>query len=149
MFLSLSPALASLLAWLFLGETLSSGNILGIIVTLVGIGWVVLESNTKEKSTMGINFEVLHTINWKGIIAGLIAAAGQAFGVVLAKIGLGNNFPALSANVIRMSAAFLALWLVTIVQGQVISTFQQANDQRSGLFYILGGAIFGSLIGVS
>jgi drug/metabolite transporter (DMT)-like permease len=132
-----------------LGETLSSGNILVILLTLVGIGWVVLESNTKEKSTMGINFEVLHTINWKGIIAGLIAAAGQAFGVILAKIGSGNNFPALSANVIRMSAAFLALWLVTIVQGQVISTFQQANDQRSGLLYILGGAIFGPLIGVS
>lgn len=72
----------------------------------------------------------------------MIAAAGQAFGVVLAKFGLGNNFPALSGNVIRMSAAFLALWLVTVIQGQVISTVQQANYQRSGLLYILGGAVF-------
>jgi len=151
LFLSLSPALASLLAWLFLAETLSGGNILGIILTLAGIGWVVLESNINinEKSPTGNNTEVPHNINVKGIIAGLIAAAGQAFGVVLAKFGLGNNFPALSGNVIRMSAAFLAIWLVTVIQGQVISTVRQANYQRSGLLYILGGAIFGPLIGVS
>ena len=149
LFLSLSPALASLLAWLFLGETLSRGNILGIILTLAGIAWVVLESNTNGNSSGGNQTKVLHKMNVKGIIAGLIAAAGQAFGVVLAKIGLGNNFPALSGNVIRMSAAFLALWLVTVIQGQVISTVQQANYQRSGLLFIVGGAIFGPLIGVS
>lgn len=149
LFLSLSPALASILAWIFLDETLSSGNIFGIILTLAGIAWVVLESNTKGKSSAGNNPEALRKSSLKGIIAGLIAAAGQAFGVVLAKFGLGNNFPPLSANVIRMTAAFLALWLVTIFQGQVISTVQQANDQKSGLLYILGGAIFGPLVGVS
>jgi drug/metabolite transporter (DMT)-like permease len=149
LFLSLSPALASILAWIFLDETLSSGNIFGIILTLAGIAWVVLESNTKGKSSTGNNPEAIRKSSLKGIIAGLIAAAGQAFGVVLAKFGLGNNFPPLSANVIRMTAAFLALWLVTIFQGQVISTVQQANDQKSGLLYILGGAIFGPLVGVS
>jgi drug/metabolite transporter (DMT)-like permease len=149
LFLSLSPALASLLAWLFLGEILSGGNIFGIILTLSGITWVVMESNMNGKSSKGNNPEVLGSINRKGIFAGLIAATGQAFGVVLAKFGLVNNFPALSGNVIRMSGAFLALWLVTIIQGQVISTVRQANYQRSGLLYILGGAIFGPLIGVS
>jgi len=149
LFLSLSPALASFLAWLFLDETLSCGNILGIILTLAGIAWVVLESNTNGRSPTGNNSEVLSNLNVKGIIAGLIAAGGQALGVVLAKFGLGNNFPALSGNVIRMSAAFLALWLVTVIQRQVISTVQQANYQRLGLLYILGGAIFGPLIGVS
>jgi drug/metabolite transporter (DMT)-like permease len=88
-------------------------------------------------------------MSWKGIISGLIAATGQAFGVVLAKIGLKGNFPALSGNAIRMTAAFLALWLVAIIQRQVVSTFQQVNYQRSGMLYILGGAIFGPLIGVS
>jgi drug/metabolite transporter (DMT)-like permease len=149
LFLSLSPALASLLAWILLGESLSGGNILGIVLTLAGIAWVVLESNIKEKSTSGANVAIPHTTSWKGTIAGLMAATGQAFGVVLAKIGLKNNFPALSGNVIRMTAAFLVLWLVTIIQRQVISTIQQANHQRSGMLFILGGAIFGPLIGVS
>jgi drug/metabolite transporter (DMT)-like permease len=149
LFLSLAPALASLLAWLLLGESLSGGNILGIIITLAGIAWVVLESNTNGKSTLDTNAKISHAISWKGTIPGLLAATGQAFGVVLAKLGLKDNFPAISGNMIRMTAAFLALWLVTIIQGQVISTVKQANYQRSGMLYILGGAIFGPIIGVS
>jgi drug/metabolite transporter (DMT)-like permease len=149
LFLSLAPALASLLAWLLLGETLSVGNILGIIMTLAGITWVVLESNIRERSSAFKDFDIHQKGYLNGIIAGVIAAVGQALGVVLAKNGLVNNFPILSANVIRMTAAFVALWGVTIIQRQVISTIKQANDQRVGLLYILGGSFFGPLIGVS
>ena len=149
LFLSLAPALASVLAWVILGETLSGGNILGIGLTLAGITWVVLESNTSVKSNLLAKVEPYYKISWKGITAGLLSATGQAFGVVLAKLGLKDNFPVLSANVIRMSAAFVALWLVTILQRQVISTVKAANHHRSGMLYILGGAIFGPMIGVS
>jgi drug/metabolite transporter (DMT)-like permease len=149
LFMSLSPAMATFLAWILLGETLSAGSILGIILTLAGIAWVVLESNPKGKSSRVTTTDLHQKGYVKGILAGLIAAAGQAFGMVLAKKGLTGNFPALSANVIRMTAAFLFLWTVTIIQGQVISTIQQAKNQRSGLLYILGGSFFGPLIGVS
>jgi drug/metabolite transporter (DMT)-like permease len=148
LFLSLSPAIASLLAWLILGETLSAGNISGIILTLAGIAWVVL-AGTTNKPAVADAFVAVPRRSTVGITAGLIAAAGQAFGVVLAKNGLKGDFPALSGNVIRMTAAFTALWLVTIIQGQVISTVQKAHEQKTGLLYILGGAIFGPLIGVS
>jgi len=149
LFLSLSPALTTLLAWILLGETLSTGNIFGILLTLVGITWVVLESNPKGKSSQVDNTNLFPKRYFMGIMAGLIAAVGQSFGMILAKIGLTDNFPPLSANVIRMMTAFLALWVVTIIQGQVISTFQQATDQKSGLLYILGGSFFGPLIGVT
>jgi drug/metabolite transporter (DMT)-like permease len=148
LFLSLSPSIASLLAWLILGETLSAGNISGIILTLAGIAWVVLAGTANKPAINDINVAVPRR-STIGIAAGLIAAAGQAFGVVLAKNGLKGDFPALSGNVIRMMAAFIALWLVTIIQGQVISTVQKAHEQKTGLLYILGGAIFGPLIGVS
>ncbi len=149
LFLSLSPALASLLAWLFLGEKLSAGNILGIVLTLAGIAWVVLESNSNHKSSAINAGTAPQGLNLNGIIAGLIAATGQASGVVLAKPGLADNFPPISGNVIRMSAAFLAIWLVTLFQGQVVSTVKTANHQRSGLLFVLAGAIFGPLLGVS
>ncbi len=149
LFLSLAPALASVLAWVILGETLSGGNILGIGLTLAGIIWVVLDSNISMKSNLPTKVEPYYKISWKGIVAGLLSATGQAFGVVLAKLGLQGNFPALSANVIRMSAAFVALWMVTIIQRQVISTVRAASQHRSGILYILGGAIFGPMIGVS
>ena len=48
-----------------------------------------------------------------------------------------------------MMTAFLALWVVTIIQGQVISTFQQVTYHKYGLLYILGGSFFGPLIGVT
>jgi drug/metabolite transporter (DMT)-like permease len=149
LFLSLSPALASLLAWLILGEILSLGSIIGIVLTLAGIAWVVMESSSNHKSPAGEPIQLLQKNHVKGILAGLIAAAGQALGVVLAKPGLADNFSPLSGNVIRMSAAFLALWLVTIFQGQAISTIRQANAQKSGLLYLLAGAILGPLVGVS
>jgi drug/metabolite transporter (DMT)-like permease len=148
LFLSLSPALTTLLAWIILGETLSPGTIFGILLTLAGIVWVVLESNPKENSSKE-HIVLRQKIYVKGILAGLIAAAGQSIGMVLAKNGLTDNFPALSANVIRMTAAFFAIWVVTIIQGQVISTIKQANGQRFGMLYILGGSFFGPLIGVS
>ncbi|NJD58098.1 MAG: EamA family transporter [Anaerolineales bacterium] len=149
LFLSLAPAIATLLAWVFLGETLSVGSIFGIILTLAGITWVVLVSNSRSETQQTVERSIASRIDAKGVLAGLIAASGQALGVVLAKNGLKGNFPALSANVIRMSAAFLAFWLVTILQRQVVSTIQRVKDQRSGMVYILGGALFGPLIGVS
>jgi drug/metabolite transporter (DMT)-like permease len=149
LFLSLAPAIASILAWLILRETLSAGNIIAITITLAGIAWVVLEGGVNHTSNGQNNVDLQHKGYLKGILAGLIAATGQALGVVLAKNGLSGNFPPVSANVIRMMAAFLALWLVTIIQGQVKSTVQKANFQRSGMLFILGGAIFGPLLGVS
>jgi drug/metabolite transporter (DMT)-like permease len=149
LFLSLSPAIASLLAWLILGESLTNGNILGIILTLTGITWVVLESSHKGSPSKDVGGMPARQLSMKGVLSGLIAATGQALGVVLAKNGLKDNFPALSGNVIRMTAAFAALWLVTVFQKQVASTIQQANRQRTGMGYILGGAVFGPLVGVS
>jgi drug/metabolite transporter (DMT)-like permease len=149
LFLSLSPALATLLAWIFLGEALSLGNILGILITLVGIIWVVLERNPIGK---GLSDPIagIHNRDYRiGILAGLGAATGQAVGLVLAKKGLGGDFPALSGNVMRMLAAMLALWGVTIIQKQVKTTLQQVCLKRNSMLYILVGAFIGPLIGVS
>jgi drug/metabolite transporter (DMT)-like permease len=149
LFLSLSPAVASTLAWFFLGEVLSFGKVLGIILTLAGIAWVVLESNTNKQSYKGDVTRSTGKISFQGVLAGIFAATGQAVGIVLAKVGLKGSFSPISGNVIRMTAAFIALWLVTIIQGEAVSTIQRANNQRSGLLYLLVGAIFGPLIGVS
>lgn len=149
LFLSLSPAMAVLLAWVILGETLSGTSLIGIMLTLAGIALVVLESNSNGKSSK-LEEPLVHRKGFtKGIVAGIIAATGQASGMVLAKNGLVGNFPAISGNVIRITSAFLALWIITIIQGQAISTFQQVNEQKNGMFYILGGSFFGPLIGVS
>jgi drug/metabolite transporter (DMT)-like permease len=149
LFLSLSPAIATLLAWLFLGETLNRTSLFGIILTLLGITWVVLVSNQRPNLQANAHDKINARIDFKGVVAGLIAASGQAFGVVLAKIGLKGDFSPLSGNVIRMTSAFLALWIMTVFQGQVTNTFQQVSSDRIPLYFLFVGAIFGPLIGVS
>lgn len=146
--LSLAPALAAFLAWAFLGEKLSWIAIIGILITLGGIAWVVLEKkNGNITSDQPSNLD--NPVYVKGLLAGLGAATGQAVGVILAKKGLGGDFPALSANLIRMVSATAAFWALTILQGQVRSTLTSLRSQPRGMGYILVGAIIGPLTGVS
>ena len=140
--MSLAPVVSALLAWLFLAETLSFGQISGILLTVGGIAWVVLEKSSPAGG------QVRHPRYGWGILVGLGAATGQALGLVLAKKGLGGNFPALSGNLIRMLAAGLAVWSLALVQNQAGPTIQRLKGQRRALLYVLVGTIFGPVVGV-
>ena len=141
--LSLAPVLAAGLAWLFLGEVLSLLDGLGMAATLGGIAWVVLEGRGRgESQPRKVNY-------LSGLLAGFLAAAGQAGGLVLAKKGLGGDFSALSANVMRMSVALLALWTLTLLQGQIPETLRRLRARPTGLKFILAGSVIGPLAGVS
>lgn len=147
--LSLAPAIASILAWLFLSERLEAGEILGIFVTLAGIAWVILDGKSNGSTKTSIS-AILQDKQYRlGLLYGLLAALGQAGGLTLAKKGLAGDFPPLSANVIRMTSAMLAFSSLTILQRQVGATIQKVRSAPQGLWYILGGSIFGPLIGVS
>ena len=141
--LSLAPVLAAGLAWLFLDEVLSPLDGLGMAATLGGIAWVVLEPRGKgENRPRQVKY-------LSGLLAGFLAAAGQAGGLVLAKKGLGGDFSALSANVMRMSVALLALWGLTLLQGQIPETIRRLRARPTGLKFILAGSVIGPLAGVS
>ncbi len=144
--MSLAPVLAALLAWVFLGETLNIGQMTGILLTIGGVVWVILERNqhapSENPSPPRPHFGI-------GILFGLGAATGQALGLLLSKLGLYGGFSALSGNLIRMSAAAAAIWLYTLLRGQAGNTLRQLTQRPQSLPYILGGAVFGPLIGVS
>jgi drug/metabolite transporter (DMT)-like permease len=102
----------------------------------------VWEGNAQNKTQNNPNY-------LRGILFAVGAAAGQAIGLVLSKKGLANDFPAISGNVIRMVAAAVSLWTITIFQGQVKYTFQQVRQHPRGNAFTFGGAIFGPFVGVS
>ena len=83
------------------GERLSLWQISGILITLIGIGWVVMEKNQNQPPDKE-NYK-------KGILFGLGGAAGQGLGVVLAKLGLDGSFSPISANFIRMLIAMIVI----------------------------------------
>jgi len=105
-------------------------------------------SNRKEKFSQATSANFPPKRYFMGIMAGLIAAVGQSFGMLLAKIGLMITSHTFS-KCDPMMTAFLAFWASYDYSSQVISKFQQATYQKSGLLYILGGSFFGPLIGVT
>ncbi|MCJ7733257.1 MAG: DMT family transporter [Anaerolineales bacterium] len=139
--MSLAPIIASLTAWIFLGETLSPWQITGILITLIGVGWVVVDKNQGQDFKNG-NY-------MRGILYGLGGAAGQGLGLVLAKKGLGGNFSPISANFIRMISAMILIWMITIFQKQFKSTINSVITNPGALRAILGGAFSGPFLGVS
>ncbi len=139
--MSLAPIIAAVTAWVFLKERLTAYQILGILLTLLGVVWVILDKNQRSKAA---NKHYL-----RGIFFGLGGAIGQGVGIVLAKPGLTGSFSALSGNYIRMFTAFLVMALVTVLQGKIKTTFLEMRANPKALYAIVGGAFSGPFIGVS
>jgi len=138
---SLSTIFGALGAWLFFGETLSWLQIIGIGLTLGGIVWVILERGS-ESSPSG------RPSGW-GIVCGVLAALGQATGLVFSKQGLSGSYSPISGNEIRMLAAVIAMWLLTLIQGEVAKTVQTVRAEPSALRLLALAALMGPVIGVS
>ena len=87
--LSLAPVFGAAIAWLFFGEQLSFLQFVGMIITLAGIGWVVM-----TRPILNVGDEQIR-LSLQGILFGVMAALGQAGGLVLSKQGMSNDFPPL------------------------------------------------------
>ena len=147
--LSLSTIFGALEAWLFFRESLRLGQVIGIALTLAGIVWVVLERGPQSAETSTAGQESRTHPSPSGIIFGILAALGQATGLVFSRQGMQGGFSPISGNAIRMLAAVIALWLVTALQKQVGDTLQTLKANPSSIKLIALAALIGPVIGVS
>ncbi len=140
--LSLAPIFGAGIAWAFFGQALSLLQMAGIVITLGGIFWVVLvrpeEGNEQVRKVTG-----------RGVLFGILAALGQATGLVLSQQGMAGNFSPFMGTLIRMLAAFLTLWILAAFQRQAGSTVQAMRKRPGVLGWVAFGALFGPVIGVS
>ena len=109
LFMTLASPFAAITAWLMLGERMTLLGILGMSITILGIGMSVIGKveNSKLKVENYVSGETspqlrsayprtfnfqLSTFNFKlparGVIFGIGAALGQGVGLVLSKVGL-------------------------------------------------------------
>lgn len=146
--MALAPAISAVLAWIFLNETLTTSDILFIVIITVGIVWVVSERPTKTNGEASDNAPADSRQYIIGLLCAFGGAVGQAVGLILSKIGLANEFPALSGSVIRLTVAVIMFWLLTLVRGKFVYTIQtlRANPRPVRLLTI--GAFFGPAVGV-
>ena len=146
-----TPIMTVAIAWLFLGERLNLLNILGIAVTIGGISWVVLER--RFQGSNHFNLQPGHPDSGslvKGVLLALVAALGQAAGLVLAKQGMlhaGGTVEPLPAAYIRMAVSLVVIWIITAFRGQL---GQAARAMKNGpaLGLSAAGALFGPFLGV-
>jgi uncharacterized membrane protein len=136
--LSLAPTFTVVLAWMFLDEKLGALALFGVSITILGIFWVVSEKHGKDQ---------VRGTKTKGVILGIIAALGQGLGLVLAKQGLQGDLDTLSATILRMVPAALALWIYALFSGHILSTLK-AVAHKKALAATIGGTIFGPFLGV-
>jgi len=142
--MTLAPLLAALLARWALGEALGPYAHAGMAVTMAGVALAVLGRRGGSTSPQRRNL-------WLGILFGVLAAAGQGVGIVLAKRAL-SDFSALSGTLLRMTAAMLVLVAVGAVQAATRREGRErlARTLRNGpaIGFTAAGAFFGSFVGI-
>ncbi len=139
---AVNPIIAAILGWLFLDESLSPTQILGMLITLGGIAWVMLERGNPAQRELSPKAYIT------GIVLAVLAGTGQAAGAVTAKLGLYGDFPTLSGQIIRISIAAVAIWIITFISRKARVTLQALKDQPKAVSYILIASFLGPFLGV-
>lgn len=138
---STTPIFTTLLGYTILGERLTALEGLGIAVTLLGILWVVSEPKRREFHSARGSYRA-------GILLAAGGALGQALGLLTAKMGLAEGVPAQSANLIRLLAAAVAIWIAALVTGSAGRTHSAFREDPRASLFTLAGTAAGPLIGV-
>ena len=138
--MTLAPPIAAFTGWLTLGETLTPMNILGMFITIVGIGLAIFNKKTGEKG-FGIKLSVT------GILFALFGAAGQGIGLVLSKYGM-RDYDPFAATQIRLIAGILGFLVLVLVTGNWGRVFS-AMKRKDGIAAAALGSFFGPFLGVS
>lgn len=155
---ALAPGFAALLMIPMLGESLNWVGVAGMVITLGGVMWVVL-----ERSQPG---EIVGNATL-GIVMGLLGALGQAGGLIFSKAGMGmatpdglmNEVAAVDAasvvpispvlgTLIRMLAGTVLLLAYAAMRMTWSDTWRRTADRRA-MAQTGAGAFFGPFIGVT
>ena len=139
--MSLVPPMTALFGWLVLGETLHALDWIGMALTLFGVSLVIFERREDENGKRLFSFPVF------GIFLGLVAAFGQAAGLVLSKFGMGD-YNAFAATQIRLLAGIVGFSIMFIFIGWWPKVIAGLSD-RKALRITAFGAFFGPFLGVS
>lgn len=140
--MSLSPAVASVLAFLLLKEKLSFLTIIGMTVTLSGILLVVYDKNGKQENG----------INYLGLFFAFLASVGQGIGLVLAKIAFlesNNSLNGFVATFIRLFASISILLPVSLIMKKFKNPIIVFQKDPKAFLLTVGGSIAGPFLGIT
>jgi drug/metabolite transporter (DMT)-like permease len=155
---ALVPGIVAVMMWPLLNESLSVVGVLGMIITVAGIMWVVLERGQPGE---------IHGSAALGVFLGVLGAVGQAAGQLFSTAGMGmaaphgfmNEWAGVTAEnvvsthpmlgtLVRMVAGCALLLAFAAARRTLAQTAATLKDGRA-LAQTTGGAFFGPFIGVT
>lgn len=137
---SLAPPIAALLAGIGLGETLELQAWAGILLTLVGVSWVISERVPNQAG--------VEPSSWRGVVFGLLAALGQAIGAVLSRAALvDTSVDPLVSTLLRLAAGLGTMLVLLIGQRRGFEEFRPLRSQ-SVLLSISIAAFLGTYLAI-
>jgi drug/metabolite transporter (DMT)-like permease len=138
--MTLAPPFTAILSWIILGETMSSVSIVGMFLVIGGISFTIWNKPKGDKK-FKLNFSP------KGLLYALLGTIGQATGLVLSKLGMGQ-YNAFAANQIRIIAGIIGFSvLITILNRW--GNIAKALKNTKAMTGITVGSFFGPFLGVS
>lgn len=159
LFMTLAPPFAAIIGFILLGEKLSPLAIVGMLISLIGIGISVHSARGKSGDESDGKRGGLPA--W-GIFCGIMAGLGQGGGIVLGKVGmLEYESSIVSANLmentfyIPFAATLMRVitgiigFAIVIQLGAGFKGFFRSCKHLKGMVAAAGGSIFGPFIGVS
>ncbi|WP_321991025.1 DMT family transporter [Marispirochaeta aestuarii] len=141
--MTLSPIFAALFSWVVLGEVLSPLQILGILATVGGVIWVIIEEGARGWGVKSPEASRKRL----GALFALGGAFTQALGMMLAKAGLVSGLHPVSGNLLRLAAGLAGLILYALIRGSFVRDFAAMKD-RTALGLTASGAMIGPVLGI-
>jgi drug/metabolite transporter (DMT)-like permease len=105
---------------IFLGETLSPLQILGVVITIAGVSWVVAERTELKPLPLESVSSALHRRSEyvAGVCFGVLAAVGQAAGAVVNRQVLSEtDLSSLQTALLRLGSATVVLVPIALLLG--------------------------------
>ena len=145
---SLAAPVTALIGWTFLNETYAIHQWVGMLITLSGVGLVILE---KQPSGPPGTLLRQRAVTFKGVMFGIGGMLGQACGYVMSKTGMQTDtgfLDAFAATQIRAIAAFACFIVFFTLRREWGRVLVAVKDVRA-LVFTATGALIGPFLGVS
>jgi drug/metabolite transporter (DMT)-like permease len=152
--MALAPPIAAVTGYFILGESFTGMNLVGMLITLLGIAIVVLDKPVEEENEVIIpkkGFKTAYSVT--GLLLAFGGAAGQGVGLVLSKLGMQSTagmpqYDAFASTQIRIITGIIGFTMIIVLSGH-LGNLHKAIKNRPAMGLVTLGSIFGPFLGVS